>query len=218
MLPKKQMASPIWDMQQTGGLPLLEAVEAEPRFRAVIGKSGERRGIRLEGIYWDALQWLASATRVSLSDVVEKAAQQVPQNGNLASILRVIAVKSLWQRLNAVEAMSSMENLSALVQASPAPTIVLTREKKIQLFNEPFVAMLRQRLALSTTLQLSAGFRFAVDTQIEEAIASLEANRGKMLATGFTANGGGKTLTGQINLALAPSHQKQMVMGFVVRQ
>ncbi|QLF72017.1 ribbon-helix-helix domain-containing protein (plasmid) [Peteryoungia desertarenae] len=195
----------------------VETEEAEPRFRAVIGKSGERRGIRLEGIYWEALQWLASATRGSLSDIVEKGAEQVPDNGNLASILRVLAVKSLWQRLNAVEAMSSMENLSALVQASPSPTIVLTREKKIQLFNEPFVAMLRQRLALSTTLQLSAGFRFAVDTQIEDAISNLEANRGKMLVTGFTASGNGKTVNGQINLALAPSHQKQMVMGYIVR-
>ncbi|WP_246318939.1 ribbon-helix-helix domain-containing protein [Peteryoungia desertarenae] len=217
MLPKKQMASPIWDMQQSGGLLHVETEEAEPRFRAVIGKSGERRGIRLEGIYWEALQWLASATRGSLSDIVEKGAEQVPDNGNLASILRVLAVKSLWQRLNAVEAMSSMENLSALVQASPSPTIVLTREKKIQLFNEPFVAMLRQRLALSTTLQLSAGFRFAVDTQIEDAISNLEANRGKMLVTGFTASGNGKTVNGQINLALAPSHQKQMVMGYIVR-
>ena len=40
---------------------------------------------------------------------------------------------------------------------------------------------------------------------------------GKVVTTGFTATCAGKQLTGQMNLAMAPSHQKQMVIGYVVR-
>jgi hypothetical protein len=76
--------------------------------------------------------------------------------------------------------------------------------------------MLKQRLVLGNIAQLSAGFRFVLDTQVDDAIQSLS-TRGKLVTAGFTATCAGKQLTGQINLAMAPSHQKQMVIGYVVR-
>ena len=121
------------------------------------------------------------------------------------------------EALAAAEASYSIDNLGVLLQACPSPAIVLTREKKIQLFNEPFVTMLKQRLSLGNVAQLSSGFRFVLDTQVEEAIDNLVATR-KMLTTGFTASCAGKQLTGQINLALAPVHSRPMLIGYVVRQ
>lgn len=197
-------------------LPELQEGDAEPKFRAIIGKGGARRGIRLETIYWDGLTSLLSGSRHSISDVVEQAASQVGDGSNLASTLRVVAFRWMWRRLAAVENAYSTENLNALVQACPSPVIVLTRDKKIQLFNEPFVTLLKQRLALGNVAQLSAGFRFVLDMQVEDAIESL-ATKSKMVTTGFTASCAGKQLTGQINLAMAPNHRKPMVIGYVVR-
>ncbi|KPF42171.1 ribbon-helix-helix domain-containing protein [Rhizobium sp. AAP43] len=197
-------------------LPELQEGDAEPKFRAIIGKGGARRGIRLETIYWDGLTSLLSGSRHSISDVVEQAATQVGDGSNLASTLRVVAFRWMWRRLAAVENAYSTENLNALVQACPSPVIVLTRDKKIQLFNEPFVTLLKQRLALGNVAQLSAGFRFVLDMQVEDAIESL-ATKSKMVTTGFTASCAGKQLTGQINLAMAPNHRKPMVIGYVVR-
>ncbi len=191
--------------------------DAEPKFRAIIGRGGSRRGIRLESVYWEGLSWLISGSRQSMGDVVEQAAQQAGDTGNLASTLRVLAFRWMWRRLAAAEASYSIDTLAVLLQASPSPAIVLTREKKIQLFNEPFVTMLKQRLQLGSVAQMSSGFRFVLDTQVEEAIDNLVATR-KMLTTGFTASCAGKQLTGQINLALAPVHNKQMLIGYVVRQ
>jgi predicted DNA-binding ribbon-helix-helix protein len=191
--------------------------DAEPKFRAIIGRGGSRRGIRLESVYWEGLSWLLAGSRQSMGDIVEQAAEQTTDKGNLASTLRVLAFRWMWRRLAAAEASYSIETLATLLQASPSPAIVLTREKKIQLFNDPFVTMLKQRLQLGNVGQLSSGFRFVLDTQVEEAIDSLAASR-KMLTTGFTASCAGKQLTGQINLALAPVHNKQMLVGYVVRQ
>jgi predicted DNA-binding ribbon-helix-helix protein len=190
--------------------------DAEPRFRAIIGKGGVRRGIRLENVYWDGLSWLLNGSRQSMADIVDHAAGQVGENSNLASMLRVVAFRWMWRRLATMENTYSTENLNTLIQACPSPAIVLTREKKIQLFNEPFMTMLKQRLALGNIAQLSAGFRFVLDTQVDDAIQSLSA-KGKLVTTGFTATCAGKQLSGQINLAMAPSHQKQMVIGYVVR-
>lgn len=190
--------------------------DAEPKFRAIIGRGGVRRGIRLESVYWEGLSWLLTGSRQSMGEVVEQAAEQVGDGGNLASMLRVVAFRWMWRRLAAAESSYSIENLSVLLHASPSPAIVLTREKKIQLFNEPFVAMLKQRLLLGNVAQMSSGFRFVLDTHVDEAIDNLVATR-KMLTTGFTASCAGKQLTGQINLALAPVHSKQMLVGYIVR-
>lgn len=217
------MASPDRHLVQTdppdlnpAALRLVEETDAEPKFRAIIGRGGARRGIRLETVYWDGLSWLLSGTRQSLSDVVEQAAGQVGEHSNLASMLRVIAFRWMWRRLSQLESVYSAENLNTLIQACPTPAIVLTRDKKIQFFNEPFMTMLKQRLVLGNVAQLSAGFRFVLDTQVDEAIHSL-ATKGKVVTAGFTATCAGKQLTGQMNLAMAPSHQKQMVIGYVVR-
>jgi len=51
-------------------LPAIGAEEIEPRFRAVVGRGGERRGIRLERIYWDGLGRMSSAGKMSTADLV----------------------------------------------------------------------------------------------------------------------------------------------------
>jgi len=129
-------------------LPAIGAEEIEPRFRAVVGRGGERRGIRLERIYWDGLGRMSSAGKMSTADLVHYTASQMPESGNLASLLRVLSFKWALRRLDLVEDASSMANVNAIIQASPSPTILLTQEKKIQLFNDPFLTMLRQRLPL----------------------------------------------------------------------
>lgn len=198
-------------------LPAIDAEEIEPRFRAVVGRGGERRGIRLERIYWDGLGRMSTSGKMTTADLVHYTASQMPESGNLASLLRVLSLKWALRRLDTVEDISSMANINAIIQASPSPTILLTQEKKVQLFNDPFLSMLRQRLPLSDTAQLTKGLRFSVDTQIEEAIATLRRNKGKTLNTGFTISVGTQTMKGQINLALAPTHEKSMLIGYISR-
>jgi predicted DNA-binding ribbon-helix-helix protein len=198
-------------------LPAIDAEEIEPRFRAVVGRNGERRGIRLERIYWDGLSRMSTSGKMTTADLVQYTASQMPESGNLASLLRVLSLKWALRRLDTVEDISSMANINAIIQASPSPTILLTHEKKVQFFNDPFLSMLRQRLPLSDTAQLTKGLRFSIDTQIEEAIATLRRNKGKTLNTGFTIAVGTQTMKGQINLALAPTHEKSMLIGYISR-
>jgi predicted DNA-binding ribbon-helix-helix protein len=218
MLIVKPGSNTVSDLEPTDEpLPAFDAEEIEPRFRAVVGRNGERRGIRLERIYWDGLGRMSTSGRMTTADLVQYTASQMPESGNLASLLRVLSLKWALRRLDTVEDISSMANINAIIQASPSPAILLTQEKKVQFFNDPFLSMLRQRLPLSDTAQLTKGLRFSVDTQIEEAIATLRRNKGKTLNTGFTIAVGTQTMKGQINLALAPTHEKSMLIGYISR-
>ena len=129
----------------------------------------------------------------------------------------MLSFKWALKRLDTVEDVSSLANVSALIQASPSPTILLTLEKKIQLFNDPFLQMLRHRLPMGDAAQLAKSLRFSIDTQIEDAMATLAMNKGKILNTGFTIAAGSQAMKGQINLALAPTHEKPMLVGYISR-
>ena len=91
---------------------------------------------------------------MTTADIVQYTATQLPDSGNLASSLRVLSLKWALHRLDALDDASSLANLNAVIQASPSPTVLLTREKKIQLFNDAFLGMLRQRFPMGDAPQL----------------------------------------------------------------
>lgn len=195
-------------------LPMLEHVEIEPRFRAVTGSDGERRGIRLEQLYWDGLNHMSEAGKISTADIVQHTASQFPA-GNLASLLRVLSLKWTLGRLSAAEELTSVDNLKALINASPSPTIVMTKDKRIQLFNDPFLTMLRLRLRLVDPHMLASGLRFSIDSHMSEVLETLQTNRGKTLNIGFTMSCADNAMKGRINIALAPAFEKSMLVGFI---
>ncbi|MGA1805394.1 ribbon-helix-helix domain-containing protein [Rhizobium sp. HT1-10] len=198
-------------------LPMIEVDELEPRFRAVTGR-GERRGIRLERIYWDGLNRMSDFSGISTGDIVHHTATQMSEAGNLTSLLRVLSFKWALRRLDALEDLSSLTNLNAILQASPSPTVILTADRKIKLFNDAFLTMLRRRQPLIEDVQqLARNLRFSIDTQVEEVLSVLSANRGKTLNTGFKIGLGSQSLSGQINLALAPAHEVPMLIGYISR-
>jgi predicted DNA-binding ribbon-helix-helix protein len=198
-------------------LPGIAVDELEPRFRAVTG-GGERRGIRLERIYWDGLNRMSEFSGISTGDIIHHTATQMSETGNLTSLLRVLSFKWALRRLDAVEDAASLTNLHAVLQASPSPTVILTADRKIKLFNDAFLTMLRRRLPLIEDVQqLARNLRFSIDTQVEEVLAVLSANRGKTFNTGFKIGLGSQSLTGQINLALAPTTEVPMLIGYISR-
>lgn len=195
-------------------LPLLGPEEVEPRFKAIAGPGGERRGIRLERIYWEGLSQMSTTGRLTTTDIVQHAATQLPE-ANLASLLRVLSLKWTLRRLATVEEIASQDNLKALINASPSPAIVLTRDKRIQLFNDAFLTMLRQRLRLADLSVLANGLSFSIDSQMTEVLETLRANKGKTMNIGFSMACGKNNMKGRINLALAPAFERSMLVGFI---
>ncbi|MDO9418475.1 ribbon-helix-helix domain-containing protein [Pararhizobium sp.] len=213
ILPSGGLSSPAPETREF--LPKVSPSEVEPHFRAISGKAGERRGIRLERIYWDALGRIAADAGARTADIVDLVARQTSDSTNLASLLRAISLKWSICKVELLEAKASMGNLNAIVQASPSPTLVLTNDRKIFLFNDPFLTMLRNRLSLNDTAQLKKGLRFLIDIQIDEALRTLNANHGTIIRTGFSIGLNLQTMRGKINIAPAPAHEDSMLIGYV---
>lgn len=205
------------DTVPSGIEELFEAVgasEVEPHFRAV-GSGAERRGIRLERIYWDCLSRITADTGISMANLVQRVATRFPENGNLASLLRVVAFRWVSGRLESQEDKAVLENLGAIVHASPVPTLVMTRERRILLFNEQFVNMLRLKFSIEKTTAIAWDLKFFIDAHIDEAIETLNAKRGSVIKTGFSAVLNGRSMQGKMNIASVPAQQKNMLIGYV---
>jgi hypothetical protein len=72
MLIVKPGSNTVSDLEPTDEpLPAIDAEEIEPRFRAVVGRNGERRGIRLERIYWDGLGRMSTSGKMTTADLVQ---------------------------------------------------------------------------------------------------------------------------------------------------
>ena len=199
----------------TDVLPLIDSHDFEPHFRAVGGGSRERRGIRLERVYWDALAHMSKDSGLSMVDLVDTAAARYPDAGNLASLLRVLSLKWLLQRSEALEESASLQSLSAIVHASPVPTVIMSREKKILLFNDPFIGMLRNRFSVEHPADLGRNLRFQIDAHLDEVLEKLNAGRGGIIKTGFSIAINLKVMRGKIHVAPAPDRLKSRLIGYV---
>src|SRR5690606_33324282 len=92
-----------------------------PIFRAVSTPS-QRRGIRLEAIYWTILKKIARLDKRPLGAVVEAIANRGDAaNGSLASLLRVHVARRLLDRVGQLEHLARADIARAIIQASPSP-------------------------------------------------------------------------------------------------
>ncbi len=74
----------------------VEGNDAEPKFRAILGRGGTRRAFGWKasiGTVWPGSLAVRASRWVTLST---RRQPQVGENGNLASMLRVVAFRWMW--------------------------------------------------------------------------------------------------------------------------
>jgi predicted DNA-binding ribbon-helix-helix protein len=196
--------------------PAPEPGDGEPVFRVVMARGG-RKGIRLERIFWRVVSDLAAARRETLGTVVADAADNVPANGNLASTLRVQAARWLQDRLTELERLTAAENVYSIVHATPSPAFVLTADKRIVRYNQPFLNFLQARLLASQSPDLMRAVRLTLDLHVEQVIEQLLQNPKLPVATGFALGVSDRRVRGQVKLVLAPTHEAAMVIAYIVQ-
>jgi predicted DNA-binding ribbon-helix-helix protein len=195
----KSIASPPGD----AGPPGVADDDSALVFRAV-NALGTRRGIRLEAIFWKTISAMAVAGGRTLGQQVGGAAAS-GQEGNLASILRVQAAKWLHARLSELERLTAPESVFAIIHASPTPAFVLSADKKIVQYNQPFLNFIRARLVGAESTDLLRTARLSLDTQLEQVIELLRKNPRAPVVTGFAFGASDKRVRGQLKLVLAPT-------------
>jgi predicted DNA-binding ribbon-helix-helix protein len=198
------------DPERTGK----RADDADLVFRAV-NTGGERRGIRLEAIFWKTIVNMARAYGRTIGQHVGHTVPLVPEHGNLASALRVQAAQWLHGRISELERVTAVENIFAIVHASPSPAFVLSTDKKIVQYNQAFLNFIRARLLGVESGDLLRAARLSLDTQFDQIIELLQKNPRTPVAAGFAFGVAERRLRGQLKLVLAPTTANTLVIAYI---
>jgi predicted DNA-binding ribbon-helix-helix protein len=188
--------------------------DADLIFRAV-NAHGERRGIRLERIFWNTLAEAAAAANRSPAQLIGDTAAAITGGANLASALRVNAARWLVDALAETRQRSTPEMVFAMVQACPSPVFALSVDKKIVSYNRPFIAFIQSRFTAADPAEMLRGLRLTLDTPLEQALASLVRDPAAAVVSGYAIGLADRRVRGQLRLTLAPTAASRIVVAFI---
>ncbi|QDB99293.1 ribbon-helix-helix domain-containing protein [Mesorhizobium sp. 8] len=189
--------------------------DLEPEFR-VVARNGQRRGIRLERGFWDALKQMAGKDKLTLGALVDQVAATVGENGNLASALRVACLRDANRESAALRRLTSTDMVNAILSACPAPAFALESTRKILGFNPPFQNLVRRQLPAGLHDDARRDLKLALDLNVADIFERLRANGNQPVATGFVLGVDERRYRGQINAVRAPVAAPELLLAFVV--
>lgn len=188
---------------------------SELRFR-VVTVGGQRRGIKLEALFWAVLSDLAAEKRVKLADIVAECEQVLPEGGNLTARLRYVAAKYLREQLADARERSSLSVITGQVYACPSPAFALAGNRRIVAYNPAFLTFVQSRFLGFQASPPAQGLRLAFDVQFAELVARLKASPGEPQSAGFTIGINEHITRGRLNAALSSLLGQDVILGFIL--
>ena len=185
------------------------------RFR-IITVAGQRRGIKLEEIYWSTLVELAAHKKCKLADIVAQCEKSIEGEGNLTAKLRYVAISFLKSELSSARERSGLSVIAGQVRACPSPAFALTGDKRIVSYNPAFLAFVQTRFARFQQASPAQGLRLSFDIQFADLVARLKTSTGEPQPAGFTIGINEQLTRGRLNAALASFADQDVVIGFIL--
>jgi predicted DNA-binding ribbon-helix-helix protein len=118
--------------------PVKEAESPKPR---IVQYHNRRYSVRLEPVFWRALERLAEQSDVRLGRYIADQAERCP-GGNFSSFLRVHCMLNFEERLAEQHLETTHASLMAVVQSAPLPGLILSRYRSIIGANPAFLEWL----------------------------------------------------------------------------
>lgn len=185
------------------------------RFR-VVRVDGERRGIRLEEIFWTTLEEMAAQRAVKLGDIVRGCEEEPGASGNVSSALRVASVRFLRDRLEHARARTGLQLVKSQIQATPSPCFALSEGKKIVAFNQPFMSFVQSRLSRLPVNSSAQSVRLSLDVPFSDLSEKLKQAGSGPLALGFVIGVDNQVIRGRLNATMAPILEQDVVVGHIL--
>ncbi|RWE24170.1 MAG: hypothetical protein EOS41_17435 [Mesorhizobium sp.] len=201
------------DTQRERLLPSLAAEDFGPEFR-VVARGGVRRGIRLERAFWVSLKQMAESRKCTIGMLVEEIAENHPE-GNLTSAIRVACMRGLMEESMELRKLASIRTINAILVACPSPAFALSSSKKILAFNTPFQQLVKRQLPSAPGEDGRQDLKLALDLNVTDIFARLDANGETPVTTGFVIGAGERRYRGQLSAVRAPVAEPELLMAFV---
>lgn len=191
------------------------AQDMVPEFR-VVARNGQRRGIRLERGFWEALKNIAARRKCTLGALVDEIAEMAGESGNLSSAIRVACLREIDGESSALRRLASIETVRTLLLACPAPAFALEGSRKILTFNPSFQNLVRRQLPAGLSDESRHELKLSLDLHVADILERLRLNGNHPIASGFVIGVGERRYRGQINAARAPVAGPELLIAFVV--
>ena len=118
--------------------PQVRIKETESPKPRIVQFRNRRFSVRLEPVFWRALEYLATSRGVRLGQYIADQASRCP-GGNFSSFLRVHCMLSHEERIAESDMEAKFSSLLSVVRSAPAPGLILSRYRSIIGANASFL-------------------------------------------------------------------------------
>jgi predicted DNA-binding ribbon-helix-helix protein len=181
----------------------------------VVARGGIRRGIRLEKAFWMSLKQMAESRKCTIGMLIDEIAENQTKAGNLTSAIRVACIHGLAGENLILRKLASIRTINAILVACPSPAFALASSKKILTFNAPFQQLVKRQLPTGPNNDARQDLKLALDLNVADIFARLDANGEVPIASGFVIGAGERRYRGQLNAVRAPVPEPELLMAFV---
>lgn len=181
----------------------------------VVARGGIRRGIRLEKAFWMSLKQMAENRKCTIGMLIDEIAKNQTKTGNLTSAIRVACIHGLADENLILRKLASIRTINAILVACPSPAFALASSKKILTFNAPFQHLVKRQLPTGPNNDARQDLKLALDLNVADIFARLDANGEVPIASGFVIGAGERRYRGQLNAVRAPVPEPELLMAFV---
>lgn len=184
---------------------------AAPIFRTVTTPSG-RHALRLETVFWQAIERMAASTNRKSSDLVrELVGLSEEQETNLSSAMRSIIVHRLLDEQERLSPLTAPMAMVKLLQTAPTPSFALDRHKRLVRVNDEFMRYLRTVLARSGPVEKA---QLRLERPAETIFAELGA--GEVIECGVSIQVDNHERRTQARIVLPPPAPSDVLVGFIL--
>lgn len=175
----------------------------KPHFRA-INSGGKRRGFRLEGVFWKALDAVTRSEGVSVAEYISKLNDVRTGDNGLSSHLRASIMQRVLEQHERLRDRFSKFNSKTIVAACPVPGFIISVDKRILYQNSGFLMYLQTRFTGLDSVEALSNIKLTLETPLIDMIEEMKRDSSRPKYTGFTVGYGERRLRGRLSMALAP--------------
>lgn len=174
-----------------------------PHFRA-INSGGKRRGFRLEGVFWTALDSITKNAGISVADYVSRLSDHKTGESGLSSYLRASIMHRVLEQHDRLSRRIDSFSSRSIVAACPVPAFIISADKRILFQNSGFLMYLQTRFSGLDSIEALSNLKLTLETPLVDLIDDMRRDSARPKSTGFTIGYGERRMRGRLNMALAP--------------
>lgn len=179
-------------------------------FRA-LSVDGERKGMRLERIFWSLLKRASQEQAILLSDIARNA-----RGNNLSSYMRTYAAVWADRELEKARTTASYAQAVRTITACPSPAFIISADRRLRASNPAFQRYVRRHIPTDEDDAASKNLRLQIDVTTSELIAQLKLERDSVINVGFTFGFNERRVRGRLNAVIASCWEEELVAAYVL--